>query len=261
MLSLEPKGRSVAQAWTLCGLGLVGLLAIACSPASNSDDGSGSGSGGTAPARAGSGGSSSTGTGGSSGTGTGGSSSTGTGGSSSSGSGGSSGSSSGGAGGDSSGSGGSSASGGSGGAAGGGSGGMSGGDAAAPMGTGDGGPSAGHTPNPKNPCFTEAIPNRVLAGLSAADFCDGYEKFCLYTPDGMMMSKCAPGQPVGPLYKDRMDCETKYMAASAGARACRAGQMCRNGKDGQAMAGTPKGASLIVNACSHATGYCAGTCK
>ena len=40
------------------------------------------------------------------------------------------------------------------------------------------------------------------------------------SPDGKLMSKCGPGQPVGPLYKDRMDCETKYMMASAGARAC-----------------------------------------
>ena len=104
--------------------------------------------------------------------------------------------------------------------------------------------------------------DRMLSGLSAADFCEGYEKYCKYTPDGSLMSKCGPGQPVGPLFKDRMDCETKYMAASAGARACRAGQMCRNGKDGLAMgADTTKGASLIVNACSHATGYCAGACK
>jgi hypothetical protein len=102
----------------------------------------------------------------------------------------------------------------------------------------------------------------MLSGLSAQDFCEGYEKYCKYTPDGSLMSKCGPGQPVGPLFKDRMDCETKYMAASAGARACRAGQMCRNGKDGLAMgADTMKGASLIVNACSHATGYCAGACK
>jgi hypothetical protein len=86
--------------------------------------------------------------------------------------------------------------------------------------------------------------------LSVKDFCDAYEKYCMYTPDGSMMSKCGPGQPVGPLYKDRMDCETKYGNASAGAKACRAGQMCVNAPAG-----------LIVNACSHATGYCAGACK
>jgi hypothetical protein len=120
-----------------------------------------------------------------------------------------------------------------------------------------GGPSA------DNPCFTKMIDNsRSLPGLSAKDFCDGYEKYCMYTPDLKLMSKCGPGQPVGPLYKDRMDCETKYMAASASARACRAGQMCRNGKDGVAAgADTAKGMSLIINACSHATGYCAGACK
>jgi hypothetical protein len=124
-------------------------------------------------------------------------------------------------------------------------------------------PADGGGPSADNPCFTKMIDNtRTLPGLSVKDFCDGYEKYCMYTPDGKLMSKCGPGQPVGPLYKDRMDCETKYMAASATAKACRAGQLCRNGKDGTAMgADTPKGMSLIVNACSHATGYCAGTCK
>jgi hypothetical protein len=127
--------------------------------------------------------------------------------------------------------------------------------------TGTAGDASG--PSADNPCFTKMIDNsRSLPGLSAKDFCDGYEKYCMYTPDGKLMSKCGPGQPVGPLYKDRMDCETKYMMASPSARACRAGQMCRNGKDGTALgADTPKGMSLIVNACSHATGYCAGACK
>jgi hypothetical protein len=102
-----------------------------------------------------------------------------------------------------------------------------------------------------NPCYNpKAIKNRTLPGLSVKDFCDAYEKYCMYTPDGSMMSKCGPGQPVGPLYRDRMDCETKYGMASAGAKACRAGQMCVNAPAG-----------LIVNACSHATGYCAGACK
>jgi hypothetical protein len=120
-----------------------------------------------------------------------------------------------------------------------------------------------HPTNPNNPCFTANIGgDRLLPGLSVADFCDGYEKYCKYTPDGSLMSKCGPGQPVGPLYLSRMDCEKRYLAASASARSCRAGQMCRNGKDGLALgADTAKGASLIVNACSHATGYCAGTCK
>jgi hypothetical protein len=128
-------------------------------------------------------------------------------------------------------------------------------DASAPA---DGGAGASN-----NPCFTKVIDNgRMLPGLSAQDFCDGYEKYCLYSPDGKMMSRCGPGQPVGPLYKDRADCEMKYMMASASARACRAGQMCRNGKDGLAAgAMTAKGMSLIINACSHATGYCAGACK
>jgi hypothetical protein len=114
-----------------------------------------------------------------------------------------------------------------------------------------------------NPCFTKAIGgDRMLAGLSPEDFCDGYEKYCMYTPDGTLMSKCGPGQPVGPLYKDRADCLAKYTAASASAKACRAGQMCRNGKDGTAMGATTAGGmKLIVNACSHATGYCAGACK
>jgi hypothetical protein len=103
--------------------------------------------------------------------------------------------------------------------------------------------------------------DRTLPGLSPEDFCDGYEKYCGYPPTGMTMSKCAPGQPVGPLYQNRMDCIMKYSMASAGARACRAGQMCRNGKDGLAMGNSAKGMSLIVNACSHAAGYCAGTCK
>jgi hypothetical protein len=125
----------------------------------------------------------------------------------------------------------------------------------APPGSSDGGAGGG---NPNNPCFTKAIGNdRSLPGLSAADFCDGYEAYCEYTADGSKMSMCGTGQPVGPLYKDRADCEAKYMAASAGARACRAGQMCRNGKDGKAQ----NSAKLIVNACSHATGYCAGACK
>jgi len=129
--------------------------------------------------------------------------------------------------------------------------------------TGSGSTADASGPSADNPCFTKMIDNsRSLPGLSAKDFCDGYEKYCMYTPDGKLMSKCGPGQPVGPLYKDRMDCETKYMAASPSARACRAGQMCRNGKDGTALgADTPKGMSLIINACSHATGYCAGTCK
>ena len=137
-----------------------------------------------------------------------------------------------------------------------------GGDAAEPD-AGTGSPADAGGPSADNPCFTKNIDNnRSLPGLSAKDFCDGYEKYCMYTPDLKLMSKCGPGQPVGPLYKDRMDCETKYMAASAGARACRAGQMCRNGKDGVAAgADTAKGMSLIVNACSHATGYCASACK
>jgi hypothetical protein len=102
-----------------------------------------------------------------------------------------------------------------------------------------------------NPCYNpKAIKNRTLPNLSVKDFCDAYEKYCMYTPDGSMMSKCGPGQPVGPLYRDRMDCETKYGAASPSAKACRAGQMCVNAPAG-----------LIVNACSHATGYCAGACK
>jgi hypothetical protein len=137
-----------------------------------------------------------------------------------------------------------------------------GGDATQPdAGTGTAADAGG--PSADNPCFTKMIDNsRSLPGLSAKDFCDGYEKYCMYSPDGKLMSKCGPGQPVGPLYKDRMDCETKYMMASASARACRAGQMCRNGKDGTALgADTAKGMSLIINACSHATGYCAGACK
>jgi hypothetical protein len=106
-------------------------------------------------------------------------------------------------------------------------------------------------PSSDNPCYNpKAIKNRTLPGLSVKDFCDAYEKYCMYTPDGSLMSKCGPGQPVGPLYKDRMDCETKYGMASASAKACRAGQMCVNAPAG-----------LIVNACSHATGYCAGACK
>src|SRR6185295_2530762 len=128
----------------------------------------------------------------------------------------------------------------------GGSGGSSTGGAGGGGSTGTGGsatePDAGTSspdgggPSADNPCFTKMIDNsRSLPGLSAKDFCDGYEKYCKYTPDGSLMSKCGPGQPVGPLYKDRMDCETKYMAASPSARACRAGQMCRNGKDGVAL--------------------------
>jgi hypothetical protein len=102
-----------------------------------------------------------------------------------------------------------------------------------------------------NPCYDpKSIKNRTLPGLSVKDFCDAYEKYCMYTPDGSLMSKCGPGQPVGPLYRDRADCETKYGMASASAKACRAGQMCVNAPAG-----------LIVNACSHATGYCAGACK
>ncbi|HXU80152.1 MAG TPA: hypothetical protein VN914_02060 [Polyangia bacterium] len=122
-------------------------------------------------------------------------------------------------------------------------------DAAAPADSGSTAGEAGGSSD--NPCYhPEKIKNRTLPNLSVKDFCDAYEKYCMYTPDGSMMSKCGPGQPVGPLYRDRMDCETRYGAASASAKACRAGQMCVNAPAG-----------LIVNACSHATGYCAGACK
>jgi hypothetical protein len=244
--------RRAGAAASLCILGLVFVGCAKSDEPLSDDDGSNGGAGGSQAAKGGAGGTPSHSGG-----------SPGSGGSSSGGSGGAS---------DSGGSGGSSASGGSAGAnsgAGGdttGSGGSAGSDngsggAGEDAGT-TGGDDAGHIPNPNNPCFTANIGNdRMLSGLSATDFCDGYEKYCKYTPDGSLMSKCGTGQPVGPLYKSRMDCEMKYMAASASARACRAGQMCRNGKDGLALGDTPKGLSLIVNACSHGTGYCAGTCK
>jgi hypothetical protein len=110
------------------------------------------------------------------------------------------------------------------------------------------GASSGGPPDPNNPCYNpKAIKNRTLPGLSVKDFCDAYEKYCMY-PAGAM-SKCGPGQPVGPLYTDRADCEAKYTAASASAKACRAGQLCVNAPAG-----------LMVNACSHGAGYCAGAC-
>jgi hypothetical protein len=240
----------------LCALAIAFVGCAKNDAPATDDDGSGDGEGGSQqPAKGGSGPAMHTG-----GTvGSGGSSSGGSGGSTPAGDGGSS------ASGGTTATGGSSASGGSGegGDIGGGSGGSSSGGTSGGDDAGTPGGADASTGNPNNPCFTTNISNnRSLPGLSAADFCDGYEKYCKYTPDGSLMSKCGPGQPVGPLYKDRMDCMTKYMAASAGARACRAGQMCRNGKDGLAMgADTAKGASLIVNACSHATGYCAGACK
>jgi hypothetical protein len=223
-------GRNAPSIRTFAGLCLLGIAAVACS---------------SSPTRSGTGGSDNGDTGGSTGS-TGGT--TGTGGATNP-TGGSGGSATGG----DTGTGGSSSTGGS-------SGGTPDADVAD---TATSPPADASGPSADNPCFTKMIDNsRSLPGLSAKDFCDGYEKYCMYTPDGKLMSKCGPGQPVGPLYKDRMDCETKYMAASASARACRAGQMCRNGKDGTALgADTPKGMSLIVNACSHATGYCAGACK
>jgi hypothetical protein len=228
-------GRNAPSICTFAGLCALGIAVVACS---------------STPTRSGTGGSDNGDTGGSTGstggtTGTGGSTATGGSTTSTGGSGGSA------TGGDT-GTGGSSTGGSSGSAQ----------DAGAAD-TGSGSTADASGPSADNPCFTKMIDNsRSLPGLSAKDFCDGYEKYCMYTPDGKLMSKCGPGQPVGPLYKDRMDCETKYLAASPSARACRAGQMCRNGKDGTAMgADTPKGMSLIVNACSHATGYCAGACK
>jgi hypothetical protein len=231
MSSRVAIGRNAPALSTFVGLCLIGLLAASCS---------------SAPARGGNG-NEETDTGGKSGGATGGKSG---------------------------GTGGAEPTGGAGGSA---TGGSSGGDTGGVTGTGgsvtpdaaveevDAAPPAADSAGPSadNPCFTKMIDNsRSLPGLSAKDFCDGYEKYCMYTPDGKLMSKCGPGQPVGPLYKDRADCETKYMAASASARACRAGQMCRNGKDGVAAgADTAKGMSLIINACSHATGYCAGACK
>jgi hypothetical protein len=241
---------------TLAGLCLLGVLA-GC-PADDTQ--STTPPGGSGGSTAGSGGS------GSGGNGSGGSqSSSGSGGAASATGGSVGGGSSGGAGGTASGGAEGTATGGSG--AGSGGSGSGGSDDAGTPGTADaptGSPSdGGGGGSANNPCFTKAIGNdRMLAGLSPEDFCDGYEKYCMYTADGSLMSKCGPGQPVGPLYKDRADCVAKYTAASASAKACRAGQMCRNGKDGTAMGPTTAGGMrLIVNACSHATGYCAGACK
>lgn len=117
-----------------------------------------------------------------------------------------------------------------------------GGEDAGGTGAGDAGSSAA------NPCPAK-VTNYTLNNFPVADFCNAYEKYCQYTPDGSLMSKCGPGQKVGPLFKDRADCEMQYMMASAAGKACRAGQLCQN---------APRG--LIVNACSHATGYCAPTC-
>jgi hypothetical protein len=236
MIRSSATGLNNPSAGRLACLSLLAVLGTSCSSSPGRQPGSTGGDSGDTGGDSGKGGAS---TGGSVGTGGATGGSVGTGGSSDTG--GSGGSSTGGAGGGSTG---------------------TGGDATGPD-AGSGSSSDGGGPSADNPCFTKMIDNsRSLPGLSAKDFCDGYEKYCMYTPDGKLMSKCGPGQPVGPLYKDRMDCETKYMAASPSARACRAGQMCRNGKDGTALgADTPKGMSLIVNACSHATGYCAGTCK
>jgi hypothetical protein len=114
----------------------------------------------------------------------------------------------------------------------------------------DASPSTGDDGGPanKNPCPAK-VTNYTLNGLSVSDFCDAYEKYCKYTPDGSMKSKCGPGQKIGPLFLSRADCEMQYMSASAGGKACRAGQLCQN---------APRG--LTVNACSHATGYCAPAC-
>jgi hypothetical protein len=250
-------GLVVFRAALVIGVGLIGC-AQSDTPAGTAPDRSSGGSAGTST---GSGGSSSgSGAGGSTG------STSATGGSSAAGGSGGSAGATGGSDGTATGGSGSATTGGSSGSAT--SGGSSGSDDAGSPGTPDA-PSGGTADassgggSANNPCFTKAIGNdRMLAGLSPEDFCDGYEKYCLYTPDGTMMSKCATGQPVGPLYKDRADCIAKYSAASPGAKACRAGQMCRNGKDGTAMgAMTMGGMKLIVNACSHATGYCAGACK
>jgi hypothetical protein len=239
---------------TLAGLCLVGVLFAGC-PAddtqSTTTPGGSGGSTGSSGGNSGSGGSQSSGGSGGAAGATGGSVGGG---------------SSGGTGGTATGGAEGTATGGSGGGGSGGSG-SGGSDDAGTPGTADapgGSPSdGGGGGSANNPCFTKAIGNdRMLAGLSPEDFCDGYEKYCMYTADGSLMSKCGPGQPVGPLYKDRADCVAKYTAASASAKACRAGQMCRNGKDGTAMGPTTAGGMrLIVNACSHATGYCAGTCK
>jgi hypothetical protein len=236
-------GQYAPRTGALAGLCLFGALLAGCAgdtPAPNTGtDGSGGsggggamtgGGGGSRPATGGAGGS--TASGGSGG-------SVASGGSGGGASGGASGSGSGGA---SSGGGGGSSAGGSGGAT---------ADAGADvvMGTGGSAGKDGGPANPDSPCYGK-INNYTLPGLPVQDFCDAYEKYCLYTPDGSMMSKCGPGQKTGPLFRDRADCEMQYMKASAAGKACRAGQLCNNGPIPGRM----------VNACSHATGYCAAAC-
>jgi hypothetical protein len=86
-----------------------------------------------------------------------------------------------------------------------------------------------------------------LTGFSVQDFCDAYEHFCKYDPPGTMTAHCT--KDVGPLFRDRADCEMQYTMASDLGKACRAGQLCQN---------APRG--LLVNACSHASGYCDPAC-
>jgi hypothetical protein len=122
-------------------------------------------------------------------------------------------------------------------------------DAAAPMSMADAGADGGRNPNPNpNPCPPAAtIKNYSLPGLSVSDFCDAYEKYCMYDPAGTSHAYCTA--PVGPYFRDRADCEAQYMKASPTGQACRAGQLCHNAPAG-----------LIVNACSHASGYCDPRC-
>ena len=98
----------------------------------------------------------------------------------------------------------------------------------------------------KNTCPSK-VTNYRLPGFSVQDFCDAYEFFCKYDPPGAMSAYCT--KTVGPLFHDRADCEMQYTKASDLGKACRAGQLCQN---------APRG--LIVNACSHAAGYCDPAC-
>jgi hypothetical protein len=161
------------------------------------------------------------------------------------------------------GSGGSTGAGGSGGTSGGNTGGSSAGGSGGPSDSGSGGttddsgtppvdgggsmtPDASEAGSAKNTCPAKVTGYR-LTGFSVQDFCDAYEKYCKYDPPGTMTAYCT--KIVGPLFRDRTDCETQYNMASDLGKACRAGQLCQN---------APRG--LIVNACSHASGYCDPAC-
>jgi hypothetical protein len=245
--------RKNAPSTLLWGVLSLGLVVVSCSPSPTESPGpgpsvgrggAGGGSGGS-PGQGGSG----AGSGGSAGGGT-----TGTGGSTSgtggAGTGGGSeatgGTASSGSGGTSAGSGGSSGGSGGGGEA---SGGASGSDGPAPA--SDAGPSTGsHALTPDNALVQCKAPMKYrLPDASAGDFCAFYEKYCHYDPTGMEQNK---GKPPGAgeepwFYKSYDDCMMRYTAASAGAKSCRAGQLCGTDfKNGQG--------------CTHASGHF-DTCK